>query len=225
MAKTTIKKALQLEIEGRPYAWDEQFITGNQLKNLADIALEENLYLSLPDPWDDELISNDATVDLSRQGIEYFFVKRQLHFTMDGKQYNWDKQFITGAQLRRVTGVSDDFDIVLDSDGDFEDVVIGDKERINLARPGTEHFKSVRTETEVTIIVNGKQKLWKKSRISFDEVVVLAGFGAMLEDPNAVLTVTYTNGPKKNPEGSMVRGDKVRVRNKMIFNASATNKS
>lgn len=225
MAKTTINKALHLEIEGRQYTWDEQFITGKQLKNLADLGLEENLYLSLPDPWNDEFVENDTTVDLARQGIEYFFVKRALHFTMDGKQYSWGKQFITGSQLRRITGVSDDCEIVLDNDGDFEDMVIDDKERVNLSRPGTEHFKSVRTEVQVTLIVNAKPKPWAKPRISFDEVVILAGYGELLNNPNAVLTVTYDNGPRKNPAGTMVRGDKVRVKNKMIFNATPTDKS
>lgn len=219
----TLEK-LRLEIEGRKYQWDEQFITGKQLKNLADLSLQEDLYLSLPDPWDDELIGNDATVDLAREGIEYFYMKKSLHFTVDGKQFSWDKQFITGKQIRKVAHVSDDHEILLDNSGNFEDVLVEDKDRINLSRPGTEHFKTVHADVEVTLIVNGRPKPWSKNKISFEQVIELA-FGAYNPSPDVVYTLTFDKGPRQNPEGSMVRGDKVRVKNKMIFNATATNRS
>lgn len=222
--KNNVVEKLRLEIEGRKYAWDEQFITGKQLKELADLGLQENLYLSLPDPWDDELITNEATVDLAREGIEYFYLKRPLHFTVDGKEFSWEKQYITGKQIKKLAGVYDNHEIVLDNKGNFEDTLIEDDEKINLSRPGTEHFKTVRTDVEVILIVNGRPKQWSKSKISFEQVIVLA-FGVCSDDQNIVYTVTYDKGPRQNPEGSMVRGDKVRVKNKMIFNATATNRS
>jgi len=45
------------------------------------------------------------------------------------------------------------------------------------------------------------------------------------QNPNKVYTVTYDRGPHANPEGSMVRGDKVFTTNKMIFNVTSTDKS
>jgi len=74
------------------------------------------------------------------------------------------------------------------------------------------------------LIVNGREKPWEKRNISFVEVVVLA-FGHFNENPNIVYTVTYDRGPHQNPEGSMVKGDLVFVKNKMIFNATETDKS
>jgi len=160
---------------------------------------------------------------MAREGIEYFYVKKALHFNVDGKQFSWEKQFITGTQIRKEADVSEEFDILLDNKGDFEDVLIEDNERVNLSRPGTEHFKTVRADTEVTLIVNGRPKPWAKSKISYEQVVELAGGSS--NDPNVVYTVTYDNGPRKNPEGSMSKGDKVRVKNKMVFNATPTNRS
>jgi Multiubiquitin len=222
MQHNTIKK-LRLEIEGKNYSWDEQFITGKQLKSLADIGEGQELFLSLPDSWDDELISNDATVDLAREGIEYFYVKRPLHFNVDGRQFAWEKQYITGKQIRKAANVGEEFDIYLDNKGQYEDVLVEDVEKVNLSRPGTEHFKTMRADVEVTIVVNGRPKQWLKAKITYDQVVELAGGNAA--DPNVIFTVTYDKGPRQNPEGSMVKGDKVRVKNKMVFNATPTNRS
>jgi hypothetical protein len=54
--------------------------------------------------------------------------------------------------------------------------------------------------------------------------VVLA-FGTYDSNSAKVYTVTYDRGPNQNQEGSMVKGDVVFVKDKMIFNVTATDKS
>ena len=76
----------------------------------------------------------------------------------------------------------------------------------------------------VEIIVNGTPKEWKEKSISFEEVVVLA-FGSYNDSPNVCYTVTYSRGHHSKPEGSMVKGQEVKVKHRMIFNVSATDKS
>jgi len=76
----------------------------------------------------------------------------------------------------------------------------------------------------VLIIVNTREKKWDKPEISYEEVVVLA-FGSYSQDPNVVYTVTYSRGPEKKREGSLVKGQSVKVKQGMIFNVSQTNKS
>lgn len=76
----------------------------------------------------------------------------------------------------------------------------------------------------VQLIVNGRPKPWTEKTITFEQVVVLA-FGTYDPNPNKVYTVTYDKGPRENPEGSMVKGSKVYVKDKMIFNVTATDKS
>ncbi len=78
--------------------------------------------------------------------------------------------------------------------------------------------------TEFCIIVNAKEHTWKEKSISYAQVVVLA-FGVHEENERRVYTVTYKRGPEQNPEGSMVKGDSVFVKTKMIFNVTATDKS
>ncbi len=82
------------------------------------------------------------------------------------------------------------------------------------------------TRTSILIIVNGRPHEWEDEReiITFEQLIVLA-FGSISNDPNIVYTVIYKNGPQGNPEGSMVRGDLVKIQTNMIFNATQTDKS
>jgi len=79
-------------------------------------------------------------------------------------------------------------------------------------------------QREVVIIVNTREKKWDKKEISYEEVVILA-FGSYSQDPNVVYTVTYSKGPENKRQGSLVKGQSVKVKNGMIFNVSQTNKS
>ncbi len=77
---------------------------------------------------------------------------------------------------------------------------------------------------EVVIIVNTRPKPWEKPEISYEQVVVLA-FGAYSSDLNVVYTVNYKKGPVGERDGSLVKGESVKVKKDMIFNVSQTNKS
>jgi len=77
---------------------------------------------------------------------------------------------------------------------------------------------------EVTIIVNTREKTWNEKKISYEEVIILA-FGSYSDDPNIVYTVTFTKGEKPKHEGSLMKGESVKVKDGMIFNVTQTNKS
>ncbi|WP_291110334.1 multiubiquitin domain-containing protein [Flavobacterium sp. UBA6195] len=215
---------LELIIEGKKFEWFEQYITGKQLKELRGLPLDCELFLDIVEPWKDDAILNDETVDLARPGIEQFYIKQKLKYSIDGKNFETEKQYIKGSQIRRQGNIAADFQIYLDNKQPWEDDLIEDDEIVDLARPGKEKFYSKKEITEFIIIVNGREKQWNQKTISFTQVVELA-FGNYQENPNTVYTVTYAKGPHQNPEGSMVKGDKVFVTNKMVFNVTATNKS
>ena len=50
-------------------------------------------------------------------------------------------------------------------------------------------------------------------------------FGAYDPNPNKIYTVTYSGGLPPKPEGSMIKGQTIQVKNKMNFDVSATDKS
>lgn len=77
---------------------------------------------------------------------------------------------------------------------------------------------------EYTILVNAREKTWSEKEIDFDEVIILA-FGSISQDPNVSYTVTYKKGENEKPEGIMVKGDKVKVKDGMRFNVTQTNRS
>lgn len=80
-------------------------------------------------------------------------------------------------------------------------------------------------EKEVTIIVNTREKTWDKNeKISYEQVIELA-FGSYSNDENIVYTVTYSKGNNPKHEGSLVKGESVKVKEGMIFNVTQTNKS
>lgn len=150
--------------------------------------------------------------------------RASLRLTINGKQYEWLQQYITGADIRKLGNIPVEDDIFLAIKKPWEDEPIPDEKQVNLARPEIEHFYSKDKNYKITLIVNGRQKHWTEKTITFEQVVVLA-FGTFDPNPDKVYTVTYDNGPHENPEGSMVKGQNVFVKNKMVFNATATDKS
>ena len=77
---------------------------------------------------------------------------------------------------------------------------------------------------DLILIVNGRDKEWNEKTISFEQVVILA-FGTYQNNGRTAYTVTYTRGNNDKPQGSIVAGDIVKVKHKMIFNVTATDKS
>jgi hypothetical protein len=218
------RPSLTLIIEGKKFEWFEQFITGKQLKELRGLSLDSELFLDIVEPWKDDAILNDETIDLARPGIEQFYIKQKLKYSIDGKNFETDKQYIKGSQIRKQGNISDDFLIYISNKKPWEDDLIVDEEIVDLARPGKEKFYSIQEVKKFVIIVNGRGREWNQKTISFEQVVELA-FENYQDNPNTVYTVTYAKGPHQNPEGSMVKGSVVCVTNKMVFNATATNKS
>lgn len=220
----TPKIPLKFVIEGKEYETFNQYKTGTELKQLAGIPLDTELFLSIKKPYSDELIENEKVVNLARPETEYFYVKRKLHFTINKVPYTWYKQYITGDQIRELGNIPPEDDIYLDIKEGWEDDFIFDDEVVDLARPGVEHFITKPKSKDFKIIVNAREKAWKEFTISFEQVIVLA-FGIYDNNPNKGYTVTYSKGPKPNKEGSMVKGSVVYVKNNMIFDVTATDKS
>jgi Multiubiquitin len=147
-----------------------------------------------------------------------------LELTINGKKYSWNKEYIMGAEIRELGKIPQDLEIFLSIKEPWEDEEIKNDTKVNLARPEIEHFFSKEKHEEIIIIVNGRPFKWDKKQISFQEVIVLA-YNQYNDTPTLVYTVGYEDGPKQNREGSMLKGETIFVKNKMIFHATATDKS
>lgn len=148
--------------------------------------------------------------------------KPVFQLTINGKLYEWHHPIITGAEIRNLGNIPLEDEIFMENRKPKEDEPIADDKKINLARPEIEHFYS--KAKEVNVVVNGTPHKWPNEKISFKEVIILA-FGQYIDIPTMVYTVAFEDGPVQNPEGSMFAGREVFVKHKMIFHATATDKS
>jgi hypothetical protein len=216
------KNPLKFIMEGKEYETYDQYKTGLELKQLAGIPADTELFLSISKPYEDELIENEKVVNLARPETEYFFVKRKLRFTINSVIHTWYKQYIRGIQIRELGEIPETDGIYLDLPGGWKDDLITNDEVVDLARPGVEHFVSRHHANDIQIIVNGSLKEFSKPKITYEEVVILA-FGNY--DPNRGYKVKYTDGPHQNPKGMLSQGTEVFVKNKMNFNVASTHQS
>lgn len=108
--------------------------------------------------------------------------------------------------------------------GDEEDEPIeNDKERLHLRQD--EHFYSTEERHKgFTIIVNARPEHVPTKWVSFEQIVVLA-YPKPPDGQDVLFTVGYYKGPKTNQEGTLVAGQTVKVKNGMVFNVKATNRS
>ena len=77
---------------------------------------------------------------------------------------------------------------------------------------------------DYTIVVNGRQKVVSPRELSFSQIVALA-FDNPPSGPNIVFTITYRRGEGHKPEGTLTEGESVKIKEGMIFNVTATDKS
>ena len=79
-------------------------------------------------------------------------------------------------------------------------------------------------EKEYTIVVNGREKTVTATELGEDDLVALA-----YENPPTgeliCFTITYRRGQGNKPEGTLDDGDTVKLKEGMIFNVTATDKS
>lgn len=76
----------------------------------------------------------------------------------------------------------------------------------------------------ITIIINGRKREVRERRLTFAQILALE-YQPVPSGPDWVFTVTYYNGPRSNPSGSLLEGQSVAIQQGMVFNATATDKS
>ena len=130
----------------------------------------------------------------------------------------------TGEALYKLGHIPLGYDLFREVRGDREDPIVeNDDEPVHLRE--NEHFHSGPAQPrKYTIIVNGQQKVVTTRKVSFQEIVKLA-FPTPPTGTNILYTVSYEDGPRVNPQGSLKEGQSVVVKNWMIFNVTATDKS
>ncbi len=79
-------------------------------------------------------------------------------------------------------------------------------------------------EKTFTIIVNGRKKEVATKELSYADIVNLAYDNNPPTGPNIVITITFKKG-EGDKQGTLLPGDTIKIKDGMIFNVTATDKS
>lgn len=83
--------------------------------------------------------------------------------------------------------------------------------------------KSEGHEKSVTIVVDGREKVVTAKELTYAEVLGLVD--NLVTGPNITYTITYRRGHGEKPEGTLVEGQTLKVKDGMIVNVETTDKS
>lgn len=85
-------------------------------------------------------------------------------------------------------------------------------------------MSEINTQKKVTIVINGTAHEVPKEEMTYAEIVTLA-FPDYPNHPEINYSVTYKRGHGNKPEGILLPGQSVRVKDDMIFYVSPTGQS
>lgn len=126
----------------------------------------------------------------------------------------------TGEALYELAHIPAHRELFREVAGDYEDPLVPRDSTVIRLKPD-DHFYS---QKAVTILVNDEPHEEMETCISFEQVVKLAypvpPSGTCIE-----FTVTYRNGPPANPKGTVTAGHSVKIKNRMIFDVTPTDRS
>ena len=226
MADTQHRTIYTIKVNGLTQTTEDPKLTGRQVRDLAGASPASEYILIMIADGSAQSVGLDRSVRLdeiaSPVAFRLFQSDRTFSFTVNERGFEWGDTTIDADEIRLVARIPDDHELALDSDGDR---TIGDDEVIRLRGEGVERILSRPAANQtITIIVNTRPKTVSVRRLTFSELVALA-FETPPTGENVSFTVSYRKGPKRRTEGSLLEGDSIRIKEGMVFNVSATDKS
>ena len=160
--------------------------------------------------------------DSNTERFIIFRMDRTFRFLLNDRAFDWGATHITGLTPKKLAGVDPVITAVFQDIPGAVSRQIGDLDFVDLAAPGVERF-TTRTQ-EYDVFVNTRPKHVAGAALTFWAIVLLA-YPQAVQNATTYYTVTFKRGPKPNPEGSMVAGDCVYLKEGMYFNVTPTDKS
>jgi len=96
-----------------------------------------------------------------------------LEFILNGKKHTWPEQYITGAKLKELGHVNLGQTLFLDIEEPWEDELILDNSRVDLARPGIEAFITKERHPD-TVILTIETPKGRWSNVAFKKSLTIA---------------------------------------------------
>lgn len=219
----TVKK-YEYEVDGRLHRTRDEILDGRQIRSEAKRNPPSAFILIEAVDGATRSIGLEERVRLNDDRRKLFWTfpgDRTFSFTVDERGWEWGDNKIAETDVRLIGNVADDLDLILDGD---TDMIIERGSSIELGGKDVERIRTRPSPKTVTIVVNGRDVEVAKGPISFEQLIAIA-YPTPPTGENVSFTVTYRRGPDSNPEGSLTQGHSVRVKNGMVFNVRATDKS
>jgi len=90
--------------------------------------------------------------------------EKTLPFFINDREFHFHEQYITGAEIRRLGDIPSDWTILLAVDRPWEDEIIENDSRVDLAREGKEHFLALPPHHKVEISIDGNPYKVKRGK-------------------------------------------------------------
>ncbi len=216
------------KVNKREFETNESKITGKQILTIANLTPVEDFELLYKiNEKGFTPIQLDEEVDLKSAGIENLRARpyKGIIIKVDDKEIEVDECIMTPIEIMSAAGLDSNRYSLNELRAGGVEVTYKDDVEHKIAITKKSYFVSCKLDLVIEcVIVNAKVKPWVNERISFDEVVVLE-YGSVSTNPNVIYTINYVKGVPSKPNGTMVKGEVISVKNKMIFNVTQTNKS
>lgn len=207
----------------RDYPFDDRKVTGSQIAEAVGAhPLHDFVVLRQLKSLELEALRPTELADLDKS-IRFFVMRGSDYygFEVDGLSMVWPLKWLTGRAIKQLVDKDKpDIELLLAREDD-PDRIVEDHDRVDLSADGLEILKT----REVTIIiVEGAPHRWLKPTITFDEVVTLE-VPDYPQHQEITYSVRYSRGPGDRPEGVLVKGASITVKNRMVFGVSETGQS
>jgi len=223
------KRVYKVEISDETFNWRHVHfecdkVTGAQVAEaMGAHPVDDFVVLQQLKSFELETLRPNELVDITE--LSRFFVIKSdgTHkFTVDGLSLEWPRKIVSGHTLTRLVGKDNDgIEMILVREGE-PDKVIDDSDEWNLGKGGVEKFLS--RPIRRNIVINTRNREWGAKRISFSDLVSIS-FPTPPQGQDIVYTITFFDGPRNAPEGSLNVGDSVNVKEGMVFSVKFTDKS
>lgn len=158
------------------YSITDRKVTGAQVAGLAGKhPVEEFVVLALLTSREMRLLGPEELIDVT--SAAQFFVIRgaDLHrFFVDGLAMLWPLEKLTGEHIRLLASVPDENQLLLERT-DSPDQEIGDEEKVRIADPGVERFKTRPAKGHITILVDAEPYIAPQRIMTPNEIIRDAG--------------------------------------------------
>ena len=208
----------------KKYSSKDSVLTGEQIiEKAGNHPAEEFILLHTESDGMLEDLNLREEIDISKKDELFYLFKNDQTYNLElnGRRYPWGSSNINGSALRMIENIPENHSLWLEKRSEA-DIEIKNDICVDLDASGLEKIYSKQSELE--IIINGKTKKVSSSELSFSELVELA-FPNQATNPNTAHTITYKRGCDCSPEGSLVKGESVCIKDGGVFNVTATDKS